>query len=117
MKSEQAAFINSIILILVGFWAYVANDFKIHTLIVPLGAGLLFLILSKFLKNENRGLILFMMSITLVLFIAFMVPFKRNAEQSDYMGMLRIAIEMFACALAFIVYLRQLIQLKKAQTL
>jgi uncharacterized membrane protein (UPF0136 family) len=115
MKSQQAAFINSIVLIVVGFWGYVANHFLMHTLIVPLGAGILFMILSKFLKNENKGLIQFMMIITLALFFAFIVPFQRNMEQADLMGMLRLAIEMAACAFAFIVYLRHLIQLNKAQ--
>lgn len=116
MKSQQAAFINSIVLILVGFWGYVANHYMMHTIIVPLIAGIVFMILSKFLRKESKGLILFIMGLTLILFVAFMVPFQRNAEQGDYMGMLRLAIEMTVCALAFIVYLRRLIQLKKATT-
>jgi hypothetical protein len=117
MNPRQAALINSIVLLIVGFWGYAANNFATHTAIVPLGAGLFMLVLSWFLNKENKTLLLFMMLFTLTLFIAFMVPFRRNAEQSDYMGMLRLGIEMIACAMAFIVYLRSLKQNKKTASL
>lgn len=115
MKPQLAARINSIVLLIVGFWGYAANNFATHTAIVPLGAGLLILIASGFLRDENKILLLVMLVFTLVLFIAFMVPFRRNAEQSDYLGMLRLGIEMIACAMAFIVYLRSLKQSKKTE--
>jgi hypothetical protein len=111
MKSNQAALMNSIVLLVVGAWGFVANHFMVHTAIVPLGAGLLFLVLSKFLSNGQKGLLILMMVLSLSLFIAFMVPFKRNAEQGDVFGMLRLGIEMIACAIAFIVYLRNLKQI------
>ncbi len=116
MSSQQAAILNSIVLLLVGFWGYAANDFAVHTAIVPIGSGILFLILSQFLKYQNKLFLLFMMAVTLILSIAFVVPFQRNLEQGDYLGMLRLGLEIAACILAFIVYLRNLIQLYKAKT-
>jgi uncharacterized membrane protein (UPF0136 family) len=114
MTSQQVAFINSIVLLIVGFWGYAANNFAMHTAIVPIGSGILFLILSKFLKTPAKGLLMLMMTLALALVIAFTVPFLRNVEQGDFAGMFRLVVEMAACAFAFIMYLRNLKLLKKA---
>ncbi len=114
MTSQHAALMNSIILLLIGFWGYAANDFATHTAVVPIGAGILFLILSKYLKNAGKGLLIFTMVLALVLIVAFTVPLQRNVEQGDVTGMFRLAFEMAACAFAFIVYLRNLNLLNKA---
>lgn len=110
MNPYKAAILQALIFLSVGFWGYAANNFAAHTAMVPLGAGILFLALSQRLKNPDRIMLLVVMLISLALFIALMIPFRRNAGQSDFWGMFRIAIEMTACALAFIVYLRRLKQ-------
>ncbi len=112
MKSQTAALINSIVLILIGIWGFIANDYAIHTLIVPLSAGIILLIFSRFLQIDKPNVLLLVSFLTFILMLAFIVPFQRNAEQSDVMGMLRIGIEMMASAMALIVYLRNFVQLK-----
>lgn len=114
MKSQKIAFINAIVLLVIGFWGYAANNYSLHTAVVPISAGILLLILSKFLKKENPGLLIFVIVLSLLLFLAFLVPFQRNMEQSDYVGMLRLTIEMLVCAFAIVVYINNLIRLKKA---
>jgi hydrogenase/urease accessory protein HupE len=106
---------NAIVLLIVGLWGYIANDYALHTLIVPLAAAILFGLMGMFfLIIPGRATIILMMILSLGLFVAFIVPFRRNAEQADYMGMLRLGLEMLACAIAFIVYLRSLKTFQKA---
>jgi hypothetical protein len=102
MKSQHAAYINSFVLIVIGFWGYAANNFATHTAIIPLSAGILFLGMALLLKKEKK---------ILLIFIIF--PLLRNARQSDIWGMIRISIEMLASAMALIVYLRNYIQINK----
>ncbi len=113
MKSQHAAYINSFVLIVIGFWGYAANNFATHTAIIPLSAGILFLGMALLLKKEKKILLIFISTITFILLIAFIFPLLRNARQSDIWGMIRISIEMLASAMALIVYLRNYIQLNK----
>lgn len=117
MKSQHAALVNSIVLIIIGFWGYAANNFATHTAIIPLGSGILFMILSLLLKTENKNILLLIISLTLLLILAFSMPFLRNAKQADLWGMFRIGIEMLVSAMALIVYLRNFVQLNKNKTL
>ncbi|HEX5625639.1 MAG TPA: hypothetical protein VFX48_06475, partial [Saprospiraceae bacterium] len=102
----KAALWNGVIMLAIGFWGYAANQFAAHTAFVPLGFGLYLVAVSRFLKEERAGLFFFNAGITLVVMLAMTRPLLRNAEQSDGTGMLRVGLEMLACAMALIVYYR-----------
>ena len=106
MKSNQAAIINSIILLSIGLWGYAANNFSAHTAIVPIGFGILLMVLSRYMKNENKLIHYIVFGLTLVIMVAMLRPFLRNAEQEDLNGMIRVGLEMAACAMALIIYIR-----------
>ncbi len=116
MKSQHAAQLNALFLIMIGLWGYAANDFAIHTVLVPLIAGIGFYVFSYFLKNEHKKLLLMISFLCFILILAFSVPFLRNAEQGDFWGMTRVGLEMTVTAMALIVYLRNFIQTRKLDT-
>jgi hypothetical protein len=116
MQAHQANLINAIVLLVVGLWGYAANNFNSHTAIVPLGAGLLFLVLNTFLKDGNRHVAHLVVILTLVLAIALFWPLKRNMDQADTIGTLRVGIEIVSCLFALGVFIKSFIDNRKLKS-
>lgn len=108
MKSSDAALISGLGLLLIGIWGFVANDFSLHTGMTPILSGIIFTLISFRLKHRNKNLIRFCQLFAAILAVLLIVPFKRNAEQMDYAGMLRTFIEIMLCCWAVYIYYKDL---------
>lgn len=108
MKSSNAALISGIGLLLIGIWGFIANDYSIHTGLTPILSGIILMSISFPLKRGNNNLIRFCQIFSALLAILLIVPFKRNAEQMDYEGMLRTFMEIILCCWAIYIYFKDL---------
>lgn len=88
---------NGLLLLVVGFWGFAANQFAVHTGLTPLIAGSIFVIFSMLLHKENIFLLRLYIVLSLILGLAFLWPFLRNFEQNDFWGMFRTGLEILSC--------------------
>lgn len=109
MKPSQINLFNSCVLLFIGMAGFYANNFNFHTAIIPIGCGLLFLILNTWLKRNNITGFYVVLILSSVLCIAFIWPLIRNIEQKDHMGIMRISLEMLSCFLATLVYVKYIV--------
>ena len=54
MNSSKANFLNSIILIAVGSWGYFDGDGKSITALIPVIFGIILLLCTNGIKNQNK---------------------------------------------------------------
>jgi len=106
MTTTKTCLLNGIILLALGFWGYAANQFAMHTGIVPIGFGAYLCLISTRHHLENKSIFYFNMGLTLSFVFAMIQPLMRNIEQADPAGICRVSLEMAACAMAVIVYIR-----------
>lgn len=106
MTTNKTCLLNGIILLDLGFWGYAANQFALHTGIVPIGFGAYLCLFSTKHSIENKSLFFFNTGLTLAFIFAMIRPLLRNIEQADLAGICRVSLEMAACVMAVIVYIR-----------
>lgn len=108
MTSTKTCLLSGIILVSLGFWGYAANQFALHTGIVPIGFGAYLCLIASRHRPENKSIYYFNIGLSLSFVFAMIQPLLRNIEQADPAGICRVSLEMAACAMAVIVYIRNL---------
>ncbi len=106
MKPSLSALYNGISLLSLGLWGYIDNNFQLHTGIVPIASGLVFMLFYFPLRQATLNWVRTIQVLTACLAFLLLWPFKRNAEQGDVTAMLRVGLEIFSCVIALFSYFR-----------
>lgn len=104
MNPYRATLYNAAVLCILGCIGYYVNNFNAHTALVPIGSSLLLFALSPWVKKNNQTVFTIVAVFSLLLMILLIWPLKRNIDQADDFGIMRVTIEMLSCALAVFVY-------------
>ena len=107
MLPQQANFINSILLIGLGLWGYFATDAESPTALIPVAFGVVFLILSAFIKN--KWVLYAVGLLTVILTLALLKPLFQQFEQGELIPIIRVGIMFIASLYTSFVYLNHLI--------
>ena len=105
--------INAVALISLGLWGYISSDNPSMTALIPVISGIIFLALSKGMKNENKVVAHIVVILTLVIFVALIKPLTAAFSRSDTAAETRVIIMMLTSLAAIISYIKSFIDARK----
>ena len=95
--------INAAVLILLGGWGYL--DSESPTALIPVFFGVILLVLSQGVRNENKVQAHVAVVLTLVVLLALFMPFKARISDGDTMGMIRVGAMILSSIVAMIAFI------------
>lgn len=112
MQPWRANFINGVILSIVGLWAGLTS--ASGTAFIPLAFGIIFLICTPFMRSGNKVVAHIVVVITLLVIIALMKPLFGAIERGNTLGITRLAVMIFSCIVAMVVFIKSFVNARKA---
>ncbi len=119
MKTYQANLLNSITLITMCLWAYLAYDSvdgkeQNPTALIPLFLGVILLFCHNGLKKENKFIAHLAVIITLIAMVGvFLKPFLAAIDAGRDIGIFRTSLMLLTSLLAMITFIRSFIAARK----
>jgi uncharacterized membrane protein len=116
MKPYLISFLNAIVLISLGSWAYFSSDHPSVTALIPVFAGVILIVLTPGFKNGNRVLAHIAVVITLLILIGFIKPLTGAIGRSDNLGIARVSIMIVTSLTAMVFFVKSFIDARKAKS-
>lgn len=116
MKPFIFTLVNAITLVVMGLWGYFSSNDPSVTAFIPVAAGVVLLILSAGIRNQNRHVAHAAVILTLILFIALFKPLSGSLSRHDSAAIARIIIMMFTSLLSLAFYIRSFIEARKQRS-
>jgi hypothetical protein len=111
MNSYKANFLNSLILILVGFWGYFET--QAPTAIIPVVFGWALLFCSPGLKKENKVIAHIAVLATFICLLGLFKPLISVIGDRENIGILRVSTMITSCLIAMIFFVKSFIANRK----
>ena len=111
MNSYKANFLNSLVLILVGFWGYFESSSV--TAIIPVVFGWALLFCSPGLKKENKIIAHIAVLVTLIALLGLTMPLKAAVADGRTLSIIRVAAMLLTGSLAMISFIKSFIAARK----
>ena len=111
MNSYKANFLNSLILILVGFWGYFESSSG--TAIIPVVFGWALLFCSPGLKKENKVIAHIAVLATFICLLGLFMPLNGAIDRGDNIGILRVSAMITSGLIAMIFFVKSFIANRK----
>ncbi len=116
MKPYIINFLNAIVLISLGSWAYFTSDNPSFTALIPVFAGIILIAITPGFKNGNRVLAHVAVVLTFLILIGFIKPLTGAIGRSDYMGIVRVSIMIFTSIIAMIFFVKSFVDARRNKT-
>jgi cytochrome b len=116
MKPFIFTLVNAITLVVMGLWGYFSSNDPSVTAFIPVAAGVILLLLSPGIRNQNRHVAHAAVILTLILFIALFKPLSGSLSRHDSAATTRILIMMFTSLLSLTFYIRSFIEARKQRS-
>jgi len=113
MKPYLASLLNAIILVAFGLWGYSSSDTPSYTALIPVGAGVILILLNKGLMKENKVIAHIAVILTFLILIALVKPLIGSLERSDGMAIFRVIIMMISTLIAIWYFIRSFVTVRK----
>ena len=113
MKPYFINFLNAIILISLGSWAYISSDHPSVTALIPVFGGIILIIITPGFKKGNRILAHIAVILTLVLLLGLIKPLTGAMGRSDGIGIARVSVMMFSSFIAVIFFVKSFIEARR----
>ena len=116
MKSHKVNLINSLVLIILGFWGaypYILTQTGSLTSIIPIIFGILLLLLNPGLKKECKIRSHIVVLLTGLILISLFMPLKGSIERSETTAIIRITIMMISSFIATLTFIKSFIDARK----
>ena len=115
MNATTANLINSIVLIAMGLWGYFSSVTPSPTALIPVGFGVVLLMLTSGVKKENK--VIAHVAVLLTLLILLMIGGMVLPKSINIGGMrlLRTIAMLLSGILAMVMFVRSFIDAKKAR--
>lgn len=113
MKLYLINFLNAIVLILLGSWAYFSSDHPSVTALIPVFAGIILVGITPGFKKGNRVLAHIAVVLTLVILLGLIKPLTGSIGRSDSMGIARVSAMMLTSLIAMICFIKSFIDARK----
>ena len=113
MKPYFISLINSLVLIILGTWAYFSSETPSVTALIPVFAGIILFAITPGFKNGNRILAHIAVVLTFLILIGLIKPLTGAIGRSDEMGIARVVIMMITSGIALVIFIRSFIEARK----
>lgn len=104
---------NSLVLIILGTYAYFISDNPSVTALIPVFAGVLLLILSYWIKHKSKMAAHFAVFLTFILLFALIKPLSAALGRDDIPASVRVSLMILSCLLASIVFIKSFFDARK----
>ena len=117
MKPFIANLINAIILIALSSWGYLASQTPSMTALIPTFIGVVLLICTPGVKNENKVIAHVAVLLTFVVLVGLIKPLLGALEREDTAATIRVCIMILSTVIAMITFIRNFIDVRKKRQL
>jgi len=115
MKAGNANLLNSIVLIGMGLWGYFDTN-QAPTALIPVGFGVVLLLLSRGVARENKVIAHIAVLLTLLVLIAIVAkPLMSALADGGAVKIFRVSAMVLTGILAMIAFIRSFIAARKAR--
>ena len=116
MKPFQANFLNGIVLIAMGMWAYMSSEAPSFTSLIPVAFGFIFLALTGPFRRENKVVAHIIVVLTLLILLALIKPLTGVIAEENTVGIIRVVLMMLTSLIALIIFIKSFIDARKERT-
>ena len=117
MKPYIASFINALILISFGLWAYFTSENPSMTALIPVIIGGILLVMVPGVKKEAKIPAHVAVLLTLIVLLGLIMPLMGALDRGSTIGIIRVAVMIFSTALALVTFIRSFIEVRKKRKL
>lgn len=114
MKPYFISFLNAIVLIILGGWAYLTSETPSVTALIPVFAGIILIALTPGFKNGNRVIAHVAVVVTFVILIGLIKPLTGAIGRADNLGITRVVVMMLTSLTAMIFFVKSFIDARKS---
>ncbi|MDJ0979034.1 MAG: hypothetical protein QNI87_10930 [Erythrobacter sp.] len=115
MKAPTANLLNAFVLIAMSAWAYLSSVTPSLTAVIPGVFGMALLLCQQGVMRENKLIAHVAAGLTLVVFVALIMPLRGAFARGDTLAILRVAAMMATSWFAMIAFIRSFIAARKAR--
>ena len=101
MNTQKSSFLNALILILFGCWAYFTSESPSMTSLIPVFFGFILILFNKGLKNKNKIAAHLVVVLTLIILVALFMPLKAAIGRADNIAIVRVSVMLLSTIFAF----------------
>ena len=112
MKTYQINFFNALVLILVGLWGFIDVDYS-PTALIPVFFGVILLLCSNGVKNENKVIAHVAVLFTLLILVALVGMRLPKSLESGGAGLFRVIIMIITSSVSMISFIQSFIAARK----
>ena len=118
MKTSQANLINSLTLILMPLWSYLTYEGTVEKpdqsiIFIPLFLGVILLLCTKGIKNNNKIIAHVAVLITLIAIGGLSKPLMSAIEEGRNLGVFRVSLMVLTSIIAMITFVKSFIEARK----
>jgi len=114
MKPYIINFLNAVVLIVLGSWAYFTSDTPSVTALIPVFAGIILVAITPGFKNGNRILAHIAVGLTFVILIGLIKPLTGAIGRSDGLGIARVLIMIITSLIAMIFFVKSFVDARRS---
>lgn len=115
MKVYKVSFVNALVLMGLGLWAYLASDTPSVTALIPFFFGILILALNPGVKNEKKVQSHLAVILTLLVTIGLVMPLMAALERDDMAALTRVIVMMLSSIVAMVWFIKSFIDVRRAR--
>ncbi|MEL7496274.1 MAG: hypothetical protein AAFN77_01600 [Planctomycetota bacterium] len=115
MTAAVANLINSLVLIGIGLWGYFGVEDPSKTALIPVGFGIVLLLMVPGVLKHNKVIAHIAVGLTLLILLALIMPLLGAIKREDSLAIARVAAMMVSCAAAMGFFVKSFIDARKAR--
>jgi uncharacterized membrane protein (UPF0136 family) len=113
MNAHIANLLNAVVLLAMGFWGYM--DKNAPTALIPVVFGVILIVMSQGVKNENKAQAHVAVIVTLVALLGILKPFFGAIGKGDSIALFRTGLMVLTGIVSMVFFIRSFIAAKKAR--
>jgi hypothetical protein len=113
MNSSKANLLNSITLIAVGSWGYFDGDGKSITALIPVIFGVILLLCTNGVKNQNKIIAHIAVLVTFICLIGLFMPLNGAIDRGNDIAVGRISAMIISSVIALFFFIKSFIKARR----
>lgn len=113
MKPYLISFLNGIVLVSLGSWAYFTSDNPSFTALIPVFAGHILFFITPGFRKGNRVLAHIAVVVTFLILLGLLKPLTGALGRSDYLGVGRVSVMIISSLIAMIFFIKSFIDARR----
>jgi len=114
MKPYFINFLNALVFIILGIWAYFSSESPSFTALIPVFAGIILLAITPAFRKGNKILAHVAVTLTFLMLFALIKPLTGAIAREDQMATIRVIIMMISSLFSLIIFIKSFIDVRRA---